>query len=377
MSLSAIKENDGEMVLGINLGPKVSYGAFAGQDHHPEPVPNVSSDLLQLQMACDCSFDGYGDILNAGVAISRMGLIIQRMVNEVQWGYGGRTIDHTVITLPPYLPDREEVEKAMDERQAEGQTEGDFDIQVYQEMGAKGMDGQDMIKKAAELAGAFPVTLLRQSEAICYAYEHVYGAEAFEEGAPILVYDWNQTWFTATVLKKTKNGFSVCTEETTDSGDAQLNRMLIEDAKRVLCNDGKLAACRVSPDEERWKKDWDDFEKQIDRIKNQLARCGKANLIFELPWLKKTDEYPWERFEPTFASQYEKTQELVKKVMADAGVGWKGFSHVLLAGDWTKFPYVWEHLEHLTGKKVCQMKEPSLVAAFGAVNSERNEQYGM
>lgn len=33
--------------------------------------------------------------------------------------------------------------------------------------------------------------------------------------------------------------------------------------------------------------------------------------------------------------------------------------------------YVWEHLEQLTGKKVCQMKDPLLVAAFGAVNSVR------
>ena len=111
--------------------------------------------------------------------ISRMGMIIQRMKNEVKWGNGGRTIDHTVITMPPYLPNSSEVKKAMDEIQTECQSERDFDMQVYQEMGAEGMSGQDMIKKAAELAGSYPVTLLRQSEAICYAYEHEYGAETF------------------------------------------------------------------------------------------------------------------------------------------------------------------------------------------------------
>ena len=362
------EDREAKVILGIDLDPEVSYGAYVGPKQDLTYVYNGKIGCSKLPVSYFCTFEGYGDVMNAGVAISRMGLIIQRMMNEVQWGYGGRTIDHTVITMPPYLPNSSEVKKAMDEIQTECQSECDFDMQVYQEMGAEGMSGQDMIKKAAELAGAYPVTLLRQSEAICYAYEHEYGAETFPEGAPVLVYDGNQAWFTATVLKKTKNGFSVCAEEYMESGDAQLNRMLTEDAKRVLCNDGKLAACRVSPDDERWKKDWDDFESQIDRMKNQLARCGKAILIFDLKWLKKTDEYPWERFEPTFASYYEKTQELVKKVMADCAVGRKGFSHVLLAGDWSKFPYVWEHLEQLTGKKVCQMKDPLLVAAFGAVN---------
>ena len=362
------EDKEDKLILGIDLDSEVSYGAYVGPKQDLTYVFNGRIGCSNLPTSYFCTFEGYGDVMNAGVAISRMGLIIQRMMDEVQWGYGGRTIDHTVITLPPYLPNDSEVKKAMDEMQTECQNECDFDIQVYQEMGAEGMSGQDMIKKAAELAGAYPVTLLRQSEAICYAYERVYGVETFEEGAPVLVYDWNQTWFTAAVLKKTKDGFSVCAEEFMDSGNALLNRMLIEDAKRVLCNDGRLAACKASPYDERWKKDWDQFERQIDRIKNQLARCGKATLIFDLKWLKKTDEYPWERFEPTFASYYEKTQGLVKKVMADAGVDRGGFSHVMLAGDWSKFPYVWEHLEQLTGKKVCQMKEPLLVAAFGAVD---------
>ncbi|MDD7641721.1 MAG: Hsp70 family protein [bacterium] len=365
------EDREEKLILGIDLDSEASYGAYVGPKQDLTYVLNGKLGCDQFPTAYFCTYEGYGDVLNAGVAISSMGLTIQRMMNEVQWGYGGRTIDHTVIALPPYLPNCTEVEKAMNDRKAVNQKECAFDIQVYQEMGAEGFGGKDMIIKAAELAGVYPVTLLRQSEAICYAYEHVYGVETFEEGAPVLVYDWNQTWFSATVLKKTKERFSVCAEEFMASGDAQLNRMLIEDAKRVLCNDGKLAACSVSPDDERWKKDWDDFERQIDRIKNQLARCGKAILIFDLKWLKKTEEYPWERFEPTFASYYEKTQELVKKVMADAGVDRGGFSHVMLAGDWSKYPYVWEHLEQLTGKKVCQMKDPLLVAAFGAVNSVR------
>lgn len=203
--------------------------------------------------------------------------------------------------------------------------------------------------------------MIKEAVAVIYAY----GSECLKENEIALVYDWGGESFTATLIQKKKDGqLSVLSERTITCGGEELNEPLLKDATCLM--EQELACVGITREDAKNQGAWADFDAGVGRMKRQLSRCGRADLVFRNPMLKVTCEYPWERFEPIISLLYQRTEQAIADVIAEAGIPKSGIAQIFMAGGVSHFPYIRVQLERYIGKLPCVLADMTAASAIGA-----------
>lgn len=315
------------MFIGIDLGTTTSSGAYMCTDGSVDQIinerlPEITPRNLRYW------FWGCDNLSDADKALKELTEIIAEMKNSAEI-FSPEKIDSACVCIPANLP--------------------------------ANTDGRKLIENAIWLAGIKHIEMIKEAVAVIYAYDNAYLAE----GDIALVYDFGGKNFTATLIQKKKNDrLAVLAEKTVICGGDELDMPLLEDATHVM--EQNLAVLEIVRDDEKYQKAWAQFDAGVGRMKRQLSRCGRADLVFRNPFLKVTCEYPWERFEPILSQLYQKTEAVVAETILAADIQKKDIAQVFLAGGSSHFPYIREQLEAYIGKRPCVRKDMTAASAIGA-----------
>lgn len=355
-----------DAVLGISLGEKVSYAACRMQDGSVKMVPNMEK-LSETPEHLKYKYGGCGDILNAGVAFSKMGLIIKEMYLAA-----GMQLEVNVtkafITFSGELPDWETIEQAMEKRENTA-----LDLLAFEEIAEEHPDGRKLIQIAADLAGIPHFEVVDSAVAVAKAYEAYSGTNALDLGEIALVYDMNQDFFRASLVKKSDiTTLEVIAERTRQHPEGKslpdkkesFSGKLEKDMKDFMMDSG-LRAIGITEEREKDRKAYEKMLSSMPKVRNQLKRNASAKLYFDNGYLTMLEDYPSERFENCYRTVFRKANYCVVELFEKAELLSKDVSKVFLAGESSAYPFLREWVGDSVSKKASVMNQSEYAAAKG------------
>ena len=359
-----------DAIISINIGEHSSLGVCMTEDGRIRRIPDINCakdtpDNLKY------TFDGCGDILNAGVAFSKMALIMKAMYQAAELVLDVN-VTKAVITFSGRIPGKEEITKAMLERKSTR-----LDLLAYEEIKSDHLDGRGLIVKAAGLAKLPETEIADPAVSIAAAYEAYARDGMLSLGEIALIYDLGEEYFTASLIQKNQDvRFEkigeqlICFPKLSDMKNAadSFSVTLDQDMREFMLAQG-LRAIGITGKREADRKAFEELTDSIPRVKRQFTRNDCAKLIFHNGYLEMTEDYPVERFEKCYRTVYKKTREAMMQLFSETGFALEDVSKIFLAGAESRYPFLWKDIEEYTGKKVCIIDHLECAAAKGAVIS--------
>jgi hypothetical protein len=366
-------EIDSIQSIGIALEMSESHGAYCLSD---EKVRLIHNDINSQEIGAKWSFEGISSLLNAGVAASEIGLRIRKIKKSLE-NINGNEINSAVISLPMVVPEKAEIQNSMKEREnrLNGDSNDKLNLEVYRELDLYDASGWDIVKRASEMAGIQHVVILPRALAISCAYEHMSKENELKEGGASIVYDWGKDNFSATLIRRHRGEVEILGQEVIknpaiDKEDyVTMNYTLLDcmkhSMKQEIMKDGKLHAWGLNSE---CQNAWDTFYSMAESVINQVIRGNKGTLIWDNGWMRVVESYPGRAFQKIFEPYYKRTEDVVKKVIYEAGFKDTDISKIFLAGEWGNYSYIWGKLKEFIGRQgeICVMEDTNLAAVKGA-----------
>lgn len=372
-----LAKTDG-IAIGISMEDYCCYAANALSDGTVNLIRNPKLSSSVAAASCDYepediySFDVNCFLQNAGVALSELGVFIRSLFQTNIY----RDVKRVGICIPSDIPQKEAIRHFMHDYEAGSKyfPERKPEIMIYHELGLEEMDGIDIIKNAAKLAGADEVILYGRAVAVVAGYEAVNPDNALGDFENTLVYDWGEERVEVSIVDRGQHRTFVfywdCIDNPINEDDWEedvstiYDELCVQMRSRMLEQEDFLKLMKLDEsNEEAWKKLYD----SVGRALFQFKRENNATLVLENAWARVEEELPYAEFKEIFRPYYEKTESLIDRVLQHSYFDKESISKVFVSGEWGNYPYVWDRLEEYFGKgKVCVMADTSKAAVLGA-----------
>lgn len=188
--------------MGIYVESYATHGAYIKEDNSVGLIPKSSSQR-EVFPKVNYAFDGFGDILNAGVAASEMGISISNLKQAFE-GITGNEVKAVVISLPTLAPNETRIRSAMRKRlHSEDKNSKEYrEAKIYEELELEGAGTREIVQKAAELADVSRVEIVPKALCIYAAYENWTKKAILRENEWGLILDWNDQSVCVSVLQR-------------------------------------------------------------------------------------------------------------------------------------------------------------------------------
>lgn len=368
--------------MGIALAERMSLGAYCTNDGVVKLVQSQTENLLPE--ASDYRFEGYGSMLNAGVASSQIGLSIRRIKRRLE-EIKGQQMERVIISLPINSPESEDIREAARNRRKNGETSAmdKRDWKIASELGLCNATAWDIVKKAGEMAGFSEVSVCPRALAVATAYEESGIIDRLVEMETVLVYDWDGDYFAATILQKYRGEIDILWQEIMEvpmresetAKEPTFLERLKEDMRQIICKENEDFVQLFGFDDTN-EEAWNMFYDSAENAMNQVLHGKNAELVLQSAWGRISSDYSESFFTKILVPYYEKTEQLMEKIVRDAGFSITDISKIFMAGEWANYPPVFTYLRAFLGRygKVCKMADTELVPVKGVAYMTRNEE---
>ncbi len=211
--------------IGIAIEPEVCMGAKCNAEGKVELIENGFFDDRDFEdwegyeLEHAAGVNGYDTLLDAGVAVSDIGIAMRRIINNQTNCFEPEKSIYAVIAMPSDYPMSDQINKFMKLQQVLSTKDKDskFSVEAYNELELECLTSFDLLEKAAEQAGIEKYKVIMRPLAIAYAYEMEYPGCALNDGERGLIYDWNKYYFSASIIEKINGELEVLWSETIEN----------------------------------------------------------------------------------------------------------------------------------------------------------------
>ena len=382
--------DEAEAVLAISLsGYDNCYGVCLLEDGSLKRVPNLNC-LRDIPLEQKYKFRGYGDILNAGVAGSRMALIMKDILQSAEFMLDVN-VAKIYVTHVGDLPDVAQITEAMKKRRAKAEKKGNAETNVsliaYEEIADQNLDGLGLIKWAAKQAKIPEIVYVDSITAVVNAYEKADERNQLKNQEIALIYDFSESNVVVTLVRKQEDAsLEVIAKEEDfapelgiydeheideDEYNPSLEWVLGNSMDHFMMNAG-LRALGITGENEVDEEAFEELRSSAPRVKRQLRRNDIAKIFFNNGYLSMVEDFPIDRLESCFEPVLKKNERFLRDVIREAGLSMEDIAKVYLAGEETEYPFVRKRIAEITQKSVCRINASQCAAARGAVLSGVN-----
>lgn len=378
-------DNGNYVTLGICLDGHESYAVCKMSDGSLKRVPNMDNPLA-TPLCQKYRFKGYGNICNAGTAGSRMALIMQDIIKSAEFMLDV-SVQRVNVTHPGELPDYDEIDWWIQRRRKRALekkgTDAVGDLIAYDQIAELKLDGEGLIKWAAELADLTDVALVNSFEASMKAFEVQYPG-IFQVDKPVLLYLFTEKKAAVSIVKKHADGryeimdrvSNLNPEDSVSEYDEEFDaeeyfpgllEIMEHDMEEYMLESG-LSALGISV-HSPYNHDmeaWEALRKHSGRVKRQFRRNDTVSVLFDNGFLQVERDYPIERLEKCFMPILEQNASCLRTLLDDTGMRVEDISELILIGEETEYPFVRKHMEQLVGKKAKCLNASDSIEARGA-----------
>ena len=335
------------MILGMKIGAVTSSGAYQKADGIIERLFNPYLREQTPDMLC-YTYPGMEKTLTPGRMRERIQAITNEMYHAVRTTTG-EEVEAVILCLPANLPTRADLL---------------YRAREEEEPLEEHLDGAELMEQAVKESGFEYIYTLPEAVAVGYAYEN----GSLQIGETALVYNLGGETFSASLLQKKEDGsLEIIAERIADFGGDELSQAVLTDTYELMEQD--LNELGMGRRESAFESDvaWMHFDENIERVKRQLCRNGKANLMYKNLILEKMEVYTQERFDKVLIPFYQKTEALLNQLFTEEAHRTEEVKKIYLAGGSSQFPYIAEQLEEKFGIKPKMLMDPAAASAIGAV----------
>lgn len=365
--------------LGIAVDSDKLMGANALENGALEIVRNqnvygsVTSCIYGMELEDRTIFLGRFSLLNAGVALSEIGVSIRSILKSCTY----ENIDCAVICLPARVPQKEEICEYMHKIQLEDteQSLNSFDMEIFEELDLEDIDAVEIIQMAAQMAGLTKTVIVPRAVAIAAAYENKDINQKLQDEQYAFVYEWSEEFFFVALIQKKNEELNILWQEVVESpticADAYVadGKTLIESVQDKLhdimyAQKDMLQCMNLTTDN---KEVWDRLYASTEIIIGQLKNDRDGTVLLENSWASIEEVFHQAEFEDVFEPYYLKTEKIMKHILARLAITEKDVSKVYISGEWGNYSGLLKKLERFIGiNKLCVMAETKYAPVIGA-----------
>lgn len=326
------------------------------------------------------------DLFSPGSAGSELAINMKQMIEAAKIQFN-MNIKKVYMTTREELPDNiriaTRIKKLRARREKSNRAEGCLELIAFHEIGNENIDGEGVLKWAAELAGVPEMEYVDNWTAVLAAFEAADKDAGLKEQETGLIFDFNEKILTITLLRKKqdrdyeliswqqKQYMEELIYEEPDTEDDAYIPVLPEEFGTVLKNfmlDKGLRALGISGENEFDERAFAELKDSADRVKRQFRRNDTAKVIFNNGFISMMEDYPIEQFEQYFSPLLERLLSYLCEVVEKANLRMEDISKVYLTGEECEYPFVRERMEAVTGKKGYCLSPFECVDAIGVVS---------
>lgn len=363
--------------LGISVETDVLYGASGCKKdayliRNRKAYGSVTSFIYGVDIENPYGFYGKFSLLNAGVALSEIGLSVRSMLESCV----DKEREYAVISMPAYVPNKEEICEYIKNIQENGETfKNTLDVEIFEQLDLDDLDGEEIIKKAVQMAGIPHVDIVPRPLAITAAYENYEEKNKLSDGQCAFVYDWDDKFFSISLIQQKKSQPYILWHEVIDNPATNKDpyiaegKTLLEAVKSAMYekmyqHKEMLKAMNLTiENKDAWKKLYDSAEK----VMNQLRNDKVAKFVLENDWASIGEELEDDTFKKIFLPYYCKTENLMKNILSRFEIKEYDIAKIYVSGKWGNYSGVWDRLQRFVGEnKVCIMGDTNYAAVKGA-----------
>lgn len=365
--------------LGIALSMHNMQGANALDNGVVEIVRNpniygsVTSCIYGMELEDRTMFPGRYALLNAGVALSEIGVSIRSLLKSCTY----ENIQHVAICLPAELPKKEEICEYIQKMQSnkEEDSVNRFDMEIFEELDLEDIDAIDIIHMAVQMTGVRNVELISRADAIMAAYENKNANNKLSEGQYAFVYDWTEDSFYIALVQKKNEELNILWQEVIESPTRCMDVYVAEGKTLMDCVKNKMHDILYAQEEmlrcmnlttdnkQAWERLYDSAKIVMEQLKNNR----NGNMILENDWASIEESFGQEAFCSIFEPYYIKTEKMMKHILSRLEIEEKDISKVYISGEWGNYSGVLRKLERFLGQnKICIMANAKYAPVVGA-----------
>ncbi|MDF2542229.1 MAG: hypothetical protein K0S47_1947 [Herbinix sp.] len=343
------------MVLGIDLGTTFSAGAFIDENGEPQIIINSESQRLTPSVVF---FDEGGQIIVGEIAKENEVMYAEDVVAKVKVDMGKRKVIKTIdqIEYTPEVISSLIIKKVVQDASA---NLGDVIQDVIVTVPAYFMDSQrKATEDAVRLAGVNLLTIIDEptAAAIYYTYKNKL------DKAKILVYDFGGGTFDATLMEIENDKIRIIEKDgLSKAGGTMFDQFLVDYVCQYFEDQHG-----IDLEEEEYRAEYNELFHKAESCKKQLTVREKASINMKIDGVKEQLEITREFFEAKIEATYNKTENIIKKILRNSGIRTEQIDKILLVGGSSKIPYVSKRLEELFGKAPSREVNPDEAVALGA-----------
>ncbi|MGN0341355.1 MAG: Hsp70 family protein [Roseburia sp.] len=379
-----------DVTMGISLsGYEGCFAVCRMPDGSIKRVPDMDCPY-DIPLAQKYEFKGYGNIKDAGVAGSRMALIMKRMIRSAEFMLDV-CVKRVVVTHIGELPTNEQILQLMEKRRKRHEKRNEealsLDLLAFEEMGNTEMDGLGVIKWAAEQAKIPQMEYVDSLHAVLTAFEK---SEVVNELKPqdiALIYDFRPSALLLTLVRKEENAtlsviaekekwgpeYEMYEENELDEGAFNPNlEYVLANSMEDFMMDAGLRALGIYGEKEMDKEAFSELRGSAPRVQRQFKRNDEAKVFFNNGYLSMMENYPIEKFKTCFEPILKANEAFLCEFIAEAGISKEDIAKVYLLGSDCEYPFVRKSVESVLQKKTCCVYPCECVAARGAAFFEAN-----
>ncbi len=343
------------MVLGIDLGTTYSASAYLDDSGEPQIAINGESQRLTPSVVF---FDEGNQIIVGEVAKENEALYTDDVISKVKIDMGKRKVFKTInnVEYTPEVISSLVIKKIIQDSSANiGKEVKDVVITVP----AYFMDSQrKATEDAAKLAGVNLLTMIDEPTAAAIYYKY----KSKTDNAKLLIYDFGGGTFDATLMEVNNDKIRIIEKDgLSRAGGTMFDQFLVD----YVC-DSIQDKYDVDLADEEYRSEYNDLFRKVESCKRQLSVREKATISLKVDKIKEQIEITREFFESKIEGTYNKTENIIKKILRNAGLQAVDIEKVILVGGSSKIPYVIKRLTELFGKAPSKEINPDEAVAMGA-----------
>ncbi|EDX82951.1 DnaK family protein [Synechococcus sp. PCC 7335] len=233
---------------------------------------------------------------------------------------------------------------------------------------------QTLMLQAVEAAGFTDIRLLVEPVAAAIYYTHlVDGSQALKEGEILLVYDLGGGTFDAALVQKQGRRYELLAQPIGDDqlGGVDFDRQIYQDLQ-ANCGDTLQALLdpqRLDTEALRAKLIVGDWCREF---KHQLSAVSDYEDLLPVG-MSESYYLTQDSFATMIAPFFQKTCELCRQLVKNAGFDWDEVDRILMVGGSCRMPAVRSALEDTFERPVVNVDDPELAVALGAALFEESE----
>jgi len=349
------KQQEERMILGIDLGTTFSAGAYIDSNNEPQIAINSESQRLTPSVVF---IDKDNKVIVGDVAKDNEALYPERVFSKVKMHMGKKKILRTIdgVDYTPEVISSFILKKIVKDASAYiGEDIKDVVITVP----AYFMDSQrKATEDAVKLAGLNLLTLIDEPTAAAIYYS----SRIKMDKAKVLVYDLGGGTFDATLMDIENGKISIIEKDgLSKAGGALFDQYLVD----YVCSYIE-ERYGIDLEDEEYIADYNELQLKAENCKKQLSARDMAVMGIKIGNIKEQIEISREFFEAKIESTYNKTENIIKKILRNAGLHTEQIDKILLVGGSSKIPYISRRLEVFFGKEPSREVNPDEAVAMGA-----------